>query len=428
MADVEKDDLEETRRVLDELKKRKRILLESKDQLSEDDVMLKSELLQSKGEFHKLKIRYKQLQSKAKFWEVIESGTKENDWPSPSAIDKEIKATKSKFEGVKDDIAMTTEELEELTQTAQTAQEKLEERLQQFEEKLQQIQEKKARFQEVKAKYEHIYGNGKSKGLSPENIDAALENQRKQLDAANQAIAQCGVAMTTLKVQIESLKDEDEAIKQRVEDARLALQKLQQEKQGKDEEVADRIKWCEGVYNLLSHSGRITNPKVEGKCISLEITPLANHCTTLLVQIQYREDTHGQLVMDDVKVNIDTLVLDEIIKIAKETNDVGFVLNEIMHQYDCHAPILGEIEDLRQRYAIDWIDNENVVRLMLADDGHIVCTLTIDKGYPAIGGVTLKNVTGIGKDTQIGNLKPSVSNPSITDWMQYLHEELGDVH
>lgn len=46
------------------------------------------------------------------------------------------------------------------------------------------------------------------------------------------------------------------------------------------------------------------------------------------------------------------------------------------------------------RFAIDWNEDEQVVRLMLGKVGQIVCTLKIHEGYPSTGEISVVEIHG----------------------------------
>ena len=46
------------------------------------------------------------------------------------------------------------------------------------------------------------------------------------------------------------------------------------------------------------------------------------------------------------------------------------------------------------RFAIDWNDEEQVVRLMLGKAGQIVCTLKVENEYPTNGDVSVEEIHG----------------------------------
>lgn len=69
------------------------------------------------------------------------------------------------------------------------------------------------------------------------------------------------------------------------------------------------------------------------------------------------------------------------------------------------------------RHAIDWIQEENILRVMVGQGGSIVCTLIIPSGYPLSGEVTLADIKGH-SDADITDLK--VKNMNSVEIQQSL--------
>ena len=57
------------------------------------------------------------------------------------------------------------------------------------------------------------------------------------------------------------------------------------------------------------------------------------------------------------------------------------------------------------RYALDWLSDEGLIRVMLGDKGQVVCSLTIESGYPATGSVKLTAVEGLQEQAQLDSFK-----------------------
>ncbi|XP_002741210.1 uncharacterized protein LOC100368543 [Saccoglossus kowalevskii] len=421
MADFDvKDVLDQQQSLLDEFHNGKSSLQQRMAEVSEEDKLCKMKLPPSKTEFHKLKITYKSLQSKINFYELI--NTAKENWPTLSSIEDEIKANKSKFEGLREEIENIKEEMKELTEKAQTAQEQKDQNVALMDEKMQLIEAKKNKFVELREKYNKVYNSYKKRGVSQDDIDSVLASQRKQLNVANEAIMQYEDTLQSRKLETDNFKAESEEIRQRVNIATASLGALNNQKQEKAEEITNNLNWCHEMCKILSYMGRISDPVVEEDSIHLEIASLAPNCKPLIVSMHFTKQSTGDVILSDAKTNIMTLVTDDVITAGVKDNDVLFLLNEIIHRYDCHAPLLGEMEDLRSKYAIDWIVDERKVKLMIADNVHNVCTLCIEEGYPITGGVLLKSIDG--SDVSLDNLKPPMPNPSITDWIHYLHIQL----
>ena len=61
-------------------------------------------------------------------------------------------------------------------------------------------------------------------------------------------------------------------------------------------------------------------------------------------------------------------------------------------------PLLAEIDLLNKTHAIDWIQDESKLRILVGNCGKTMVTLNVPKGYPATRGITLQDIAGIELD------------------------------
>ena len=54
---------------------------------------------------------------------------------------------------------------------------------------------------------------------------------------------------------------------------------------------------------------------------------------------------------------------------------------------------------------MDWEPASSAIRLIVGGQGHIVCTLRVEPGYPESGAVKLEGITGATEDMDMANIK-----------------------
>ncbi|XP_060704870.1 uncharacterized protein si:dkey-225f5.4 [Hemiscyllium ocellatum] len=106
-----------------------------------------------------------------------------------------------------------------------------------------------------------------------------------------------------------------------------------------------------------------------------------------------------------------------------DTVDLPNLTAEIWKRYMSQAELWGEIQQLQNRYAIDWLEDERKLKflqLIAGSSSNIVCTLYIEHGYPGNGEVKLSSIQENNKpiDTVI---KPPQDKPSLSNWLEYLN-------
>ncbi|XP_077140238.1 outer kinetochore KNL1 complex subunit ZWINT isoform X1 [Ranitomeya variabilis] len=94
------------------------------------------------------------------------------------------------------------------------------------------------------------------------------------------------------------------------------------------------------------------------------------------------------------------------------------IILELQCWYQSHATLLKELKELQQRFAIDWQPAERQLVFLNRNKQH---RLAIGPGYPVSGGVRLLSVKGAEPCATADKIKPPVENPSLSDWLEYLH-------
>ena len=62
------------------------------------------------------------------------------------------------------------------------------------------------------------------------------------------------------------------------------------------------------------------------------------------------------------------------------------------------------------RYALDWLHSEGVVRVLCGSQSQITCTLKLHDDYPSVSCVTLQSATGLPPDFNLDTIQVSVTS------------------
>ncbi|KAI1884191.1 hypothetical protein AGOR_G00223890 [Albula goreensis] len=93
-------------------------------------------------------------------------------------------------------------------------------------------------------------------------------------------------------------------------------------------------------------------------------------------------------------------------------------LHEITQRYLSQGEMLAEIQELHSRFAIDWRPAQRL--LVFLKSASVVCHLNVGEGYPSRGHATLLSVRGEREPLNITALQPPQTNPSLTEWLEFL--------
>uniref|UniRef100_W5N7P1 Si:dkey-225f5.4 n=1 Tax=Lepisosteus oculatus TaxID=7918 RepID=W5N7P1_LEPOC len=103
---------------------------------------------------------------------------------------------------------------------------------------------------------------------------------------------------------------------------------------------------------------------------------------------------------------------------GRPLQDARSALLEVMQLYVEQGSLLAEIQRLHSRFAIDWRPAER--KLVFLKTASIVCTLSVEEGYPTSGRVQLVSVQGGAQSLNIAGLQPPLGKPSLTEWLEFL--------
>lgn len=158
----------------------------------------------------------------------------------------------------------------------------------------------------------------------------------------------------------------------------------------------------------------------------LTSTEVSDKDLTLKVTLSLREDGVGYLRLVNVQSNITSFGLEDLWEEYSESDidNLSQLVSRIKARWFSHIPLLSEINNLQHRFAIDWIQKENILRVIVGKGGGIVCSLNIPPSYPHQGQVTLDGVIGSSDSEQAQILEPETGS-RLEDWVQHLENTFG---
>ncbi|KAL8581108.1 hypothetical protein ACOMHN_033556 [Nucella lapillus] len=144
----------------------------------------------------------------------------------------------------------------------------------------------------------------------------------------------------------------------------------------------------------------------------------------LHLTLTFQKNSLGSLRLSSVESNMESLDLDDLQLRESSVDSVPSLVHDVKQRWLSHMPMLSEINQLRCKFAIDWIQQESVLRVIVGKGGGIVCSLLIPSGYPRQGQVTLTSIIGAPDSLALEDLKPSTGK-RLEDWVQFLEDTFG---
>ncbi|XP_033111138.1 autophagy-related protein 23-like [Anneissia japonica] len=382
----------------------------------------KAKLALSKQEYSKLKPDSQTLQTKLQILDFLLNVNEEN-WPTLSAKDEEYSKVHEEKKKVNMDLVDMEDEILELVERAQEESTVLQDKISTMEQKLTSVESKKEKYEEIYKYHTECLAKCKLNSFNKsEKISDVLKRQEETLTCVEASLKKCTSSVITLRRTISHCQANLDQMKSTVTTGRKILQAISDENEEKRMKMVENTKWCEGYTSLSNKLFQVKENSFSGNSWSVDVKPYSNleNDKVTLIFNRNHNDPHQY---SDVKIVSDTLDIRTTAEEAMKSNDISYLIQEIHKKFTSHMPLAKEINSLRQKFAIDFLQDENVLVCMLGSCGNIVCRLKIEQGYPSNGRISLQKITGQPEGTQ-PNCHPAMSNPTLTDWLDHLQQVL----
>ncbi|XP_040298761.1 ZW10 interactor isoform X1 [Bufo bufo] len=284
---------------------------------------------------------------------------------NPELLNQEVEEVKQKWKSLKSQYQEKVNEVEEI--------------IPQLLEKIQLVHEKKTQLEETLQRYhtQKLIAEEKAKERQQHLQDVF---QKQQL-----VVQKC-------QVQIEQLKDE--------------LQKLEQSVDCWIQTVSR-----DSTFVGILHAQQVVSlVSIGEKELALDLNVSEKtQIAPLRVNLHWTSEEEFQVETEDPVLRLPP----ELQRGA--TTHITPVILELQCWYQSHARLLVELKKIQERFPIDWLPNERKILFLKGNKQH---SLVIEPGYPVSGGVRL---LGGEPCNSSDNFKPPAENPSLSDWLEYLH-------
>ncbi|KAG9464572.1 hypothetical protein GDO78_019721 [Eleutherodactylus coqui] len=285
---------------------------------------------------------------------------------SPETLNQEVEEVKMKWKSLKSEYQEKVMEVEEL--------------IPQLLEKLQLLQEKKTQLEEA------LHRHRAQTVMADEKAKETERHLQEVFQKQQLVVEKCQLQMEQLKEEIRSL-----------------------------EQAADR--WIHAanrsssLAGLLSHLQGVSLVSVGDKELVLDIhVSEKTEIAPLRVNLHWTSEGEFQ-------VEIEACMPRPPPELQRgSTSHIAATILELQCWYQSHGRLLEELSELRERYTIDWLPTERRLVVLKGNKHH---SLLIEPGYPASGGVRPLPAEPCSVSD---NLKPPAENPSLRDWLEYLHQ------
>ncbi|XP_066474128.1 ZW10 interactor [Tiliqua scincoides] len=296
-----------------------------------------------------------------------------------------------------------------------------------------EMAEAKQQWKALKAEYQqHVEA---IEGAVPQAL-AKLEEARNQAQRLEAALQRYQAKKQELEEKVRSAQDrhrkEQELLCERQQQVeglvaelhdrlrvqREELQHLQQELQEQDCQAChwrEKFQEISDFQHLLEMLQGVKLIYASERDLELELISHSQSVTpnphSLKLRLHWGDDGSVSLQSDNPLFLVSAVLPMGICSTIKD------IILELQHSYSEQAQLLAEIESLQCSFAIDWQQENRLLRYLKPSS---TCSLYVEPGYPANGGILLLSVKSQHGTVDVTAYKPPQEKPSMQDWLEYL--------
>ncbi|XP_063964865.1 laminin-like protein lam-2 [Lytechinus pictus] len=389
---------------------------------------LKLKCSKDENEFTKLKLAYVEAETRSKMIEFILNKPME-EWPTiDTASDKEnFDQVKMDLKDAKEELENLEDKLADMIDSAQGKVETMERRKKEAEDLLNTVETKKAKLESLKIQHEESLKGVDGMMMEGTDLATKLQKQRDALRTTELALQKCDLVLMDHKRAVSRLQEKCCMAKAVQKECQQAVETLLQHKAEHDKGTKENQEWLQQCLHTLKDLAGISKVTVADQSLIIDLSckgPSSE--VTVEVKMTFKTTPDGNEASKLCAAQLGGEIFDcsDVISEAISLNDPVLLIREVNRRLNSHAPVLQEVERLRHQYAIDYVHEERKLHAMLGSSGQVVCTLTIDNGYPTTGQATLTKIEGNGHHKDISDYKPPTEKPTMSDWLMYLQTQL----
>ncbi|KAJ7317531.1 hypothetical protein JRQ81_003693 [Phrynocephalus forsythii] len=297
-----------------------------------------------------------------------------------------------------------------------------------------EMAEAKQEWKALKAEYQQQVES--IKGAVPQ-ILAKLEEGKKRAQLLENALQCCQAKKQEMEEKAkadrirhqkgqELLRERQQQLEKCISEVQEQLQKHQEEVQCLQQEVEEQEAqarvWREKMQSTSDF--RCLLETLQGiKLVSVSETELELEMFSPSQPASSSKPHHQKLRLrweEDGSITLqgDSPFFDPSVVLPEGTySSIKSLILELQHSYSQEAPLLAEIESLQNCFAIDWKQEERMLSYLKPSS---TCTLHVEPGYPARGGISLVSVKSQHGVVDVTSYRPPQERPSLQNWLVYL--------
>ncbi|XP_052098093.1 cingulin-like [Mytilus californianus] len=352
----------------------------------------------------------------------------QDTWPTEQEEEemvKQYKNTAQKCSEIKEKIMEERLQIDELLELAEGGHNLLLKNIEDLENKISEDGEKLTRAEQIKKQYEE-----KMKAIGGTcSLDGTLEEvkikKREQIDKLDKEIQNGRKTQEAMVKQIQNYRDLVQTVSRRMKNEKDGKLNIQKEQQVKNFLAKEDLANLKKLLQEMQRLGGIEECPADNNQIKIKFVNTSQTEATLYLTMTLRQDEYGHVKLSYADVNIETLHCTDLIEEAVRTNDVRSLITQLRERWNMYYPIMTEIDKVSESHAVDWIQDEGLVRVLVGKGGTIMFTLKMPPGYPFKGEITATNTSGLPANVYIEDCKPLSDIQTLQEWVDFLEGKFG---
>ncbi|XP_062574353.1 uncharacterized protein LOC134236208 isoform X2 [Saccostrea cucullata] len=344
-----------------------------------------------------------------------------NSWPTQQnqSEDPQMQEVSQKLKSSKAAIEQEKATATELASCAEDGYEMLKSKISSLKEILVKREQKRKELQELRNKM-----NG-GEGV-PKNLKEAIQQQKEEKARLEAEIAMREEAKVEAKVDHDRLQQDVTTLRGKIERQEEDIHKSHSEAVKKQTLLAEKIKQETELHEYIRKlSGIREIPTEDADSVCLGFVQGEEEDPSLILTMHLAADPTDRVYLKGAEVNVQSLPTEELIRVAVQKNDPVSLVRSLRELWISYHPIVSEVKKLSERHAVDWIQEEGVVRVLMGKRGTVICTLSVPKTYPQEGSVSLVSVHGGYGEENTMDVDETVENKTLQQWIDYLEARYG---
>lgn len=346
-------------------------------------------------------------------------------WPTQQETDEQCKETIEISKNVKEKIEEEKTQIEALLEIGEEGSILLQKNIEDMEKKLSQTEQKIKRAENIQRQYEDKLKAMGENFPTNKSLEQVILEKKEQIAKLDTEIQRGKVNMEAMLKQIQTCRNLVNIASKRIQNERAERLKHNKQSQVQNYLAKEETANLRQLLQEMQRLSEIEECPAEGNQIKIKFVTQTQTESQLYLTMTLCQDQDGRVMLSQAEVNIPTFNCSDLIQSAVKTNDVRSLVTRLRDRWNSYYPIMTEIEQVSECHAVDWIQDEGLVRILVGKGGTIMYSLKMPTAYPFSGEITVANTSGLPSEISLEDSLPPFGTKTLKEWVDFLEEKFG---